>query len=97
MILSFFFGTKTLIAQNDIDTKVRQLREFLTAGKRVRLAVHHKKRQNRQFLHMDQWRQVLQTVLEAVQDVGKVDKNFNMEGSQMVVYVSPVLPGAKDD
>ena len=78
------------IAQNDIDTKIRQLRDFLEAGKHVKVVVHYKKKQKRQLAHMDDWNKILDSVVEAVKDIGKTDRNPLKEGTQLAVQISPI-------
>jgi len=74
------------IASNDVETKVRQLRTFLANGKCVKVIVRYKRRQ---MLHVDEGRKILNLVIDAVKDIGKVDKNPLLEGTQLVVQITP--------
>lgn len=74
------------IDQHDMETKIKQLRGFLEKGKGVRVIMRYK---NRQLAHVDAGRKVLDTVVEAVEDVGKTDKRPVFESRRLVVQIVP--------
>jgi len=74
------------IGKHDIETKVRQLRNFLEQGKQVKVTVRYKKRQ---IVHQDQGRITLKAVIDAVEDIGKPENKPRMEGKQLSVQISP--------
>ena len=78
------------IAQNDIETKIRQLRAFLEDGKHVKVSVHYKKGAKRQLAHMEDWNKILDNIVESVKDIGKTDRNPLKEGTQLVIQISPI-------
>ncbi len=72
--------------QHDVETKVKQLRKFLSQGKHVKINVRFRKRQ---LAHKDEGRKLLDQVIAAVEDVGTPEKNSKMEGKDMSVRIVP--------
>ncbi len=71
---------------HDIDTKLKQLRKFLSQGKHVKITVRHR---GRQLAHKDEGRKLLDQVVESIQDVGAPEKNSKMEGKDMSIRITP--------
>ena len=80
------------IDTNDFNTKVSHARRFLEGGDKVRVVVKFK---GRQVTHVDIGRELLDRFIDAVSDLGAVDKKPLMEGKFLSVTVSPLKAGAK--
>jgi translation initiation factor IF-3 len=74
------------MSDNDLQVMIRRCRDFLTDGDKVRLVV---KFRGREMTRTEFGRSVLNKLLQAVQDISKVDKDAKMEGRQMVAVISP--------
>ena len=72
--------------EHDVDTKVNQARKFLEHKDRVQVYVIFR---GRELQHMAEGRRVLDTVLEKLSDVGKVERPPLMEGKRMVATLAP--------
>jgi len=71
---------------HDIETKLKQLRKFLSQGKHVKITVRFRRRQ---LAHKDEGRKILDQIAEDIQDVGAPEKNSKMEGKDMSIRISP--------
>jgi translation initiation factor IF-3 len=74
------------MSDNDLQVMIRRGREFLEDGDKVRLVV---KFRGRQITRSDFGRQVIAKVVEALNDISKVDREPKFEGRQMVSLLSP--------
>ena len=93
-------GTKTKVHQqkvkeirvrpktgdHDIEVKVKRAREFLEHKDKVLVNVLFR---GRELAHIDEGRKVMNEVLQALEDVAKVEKNPSMEGKRMTAIVAP--------
>lgn len=73
-------------ANHDIETKVKQLRGFLESGKHVKISVRHFKRQ---IAHKDQGQQVMDAIINAISDIGKVQQKPRLEGRNLTTQIVP--------
>ena len=71
---------------HDIEVKVKRAREFLEQKDKVLVNVLFR---GRELAHIDEGRRVMQEVLAALEEVGKVEKNPSMEGKRMTAIVAP--------
>lgn len=74
------------IAENDINYKVKHAREFLEAGKHVKLRVFLR---GREMANPEWGIEVLQRVWPMLQDVGHLEKDAHQEGRYINMYVTP--------
>ena len=71
---------------HDYDFKVKAVKTFLAAGHRVKVSVFFR---GREMAFLDRGREVLDKVVEAVADHGKVEMEPRMEGSYMRIMIAP--------
>ena len=71
---------------HDIEVKVKRAREFLEHKDKVLVNVLFR---GRELAHIDEGRRVMNEVLQALEDVAKVEKNPSMEGKRMTAIVAP--------
>ena len=71
---------------HDIEVKVKRAREFLEHKDKVLVNVLFR---GRELAHIDEGRKVMNEVLQALEDVAKVEKNPSMEGKRMTAIVAP--------
>jgi translation initiation factor IF-3 len=71
---------------HDIEVKVKRAREFLEHKDKVLVNVLFR---GRELAHIDEGRRVMEEVLQALDEFGKVEKNPSMEGKRMTAIVAP--------
>jgi translation initiation factor IF-3 len=71
---------------HDIEVKVKRAREFLEHKDKVLVNVLFR---GRELAHIDEGRKVMDEVLQALEDVAKIEKNPSMEGKKMTAIVAP--------
>jgi len=71
---------------HDLDTKLRQITEWLKKGDRVQLTL---KLRGREQAHPDVGRKVLSDMASAVTDVGRVERDTLWEGRRMTMVIAP--------
>lgn len=76
------------IDQHDYDFKVRAIKTFLQAGHRVKVSVFFR---GREMAFLDRGREVLNKVVGAITDSGKVEMEPRMEGSYMRLMIAPIV------
>jgi len=75
------------IGDHDIEFKMKQARQFLKEHDKVKLNVLFRGREN---AHHDRGREILNSMIEALDDVAKVEKPPGMEGHRsMSAVLSP--------
>jgi translation initiation factor IF-3 len=72
--------------QHDIDVKLSQAHKFLQHHDKVRICVRFR---GRQLQHIEEGRKILETMIEKLADVGKIESPPRMEGKQMAALVAP--------
>src|SRR3954462_14447213 len=72
--------------QHDIDTKINQARKFLEHKDKVLVYVLYK---GRELQHIEEGKRIIDTVLEKLQDLAKVEKHPSMEGKRMSAMLAP--------
>ena len=73
------------IDRHDLEIKLSRAREFINDGDKVRFVV---KFRGREMTKQHLGRGVLNSVIEKMQDIAKVEKEMHMEGRQLVMVVS---------
>lgn len=74
------------IDDHDFDFKTRHAREFLGDGNKVKVTLMFR---GRQLAHIDLGRAVLDRVIAALADVGKVEMDAKLEGRNMTMVIAP--------
>lgn len=78
---------RPLTDTHDFDVKVRNARRFLQKGKKVKVTVRYRGREMRR---PELGRQVLDSVVEALDDVAAVEsRNDRIEGRQLTLMLTP--------
>lgn len=73
--------------EHDFQTKVSRIRQFLGDGHKVRVSVFFK---GRQIIHLGKGEELLDKVIAATQDVGKVDQDTSSKGRTLQVLLVPL-------
>jgi translation initiation factor IF-3 len=71
---------------HDIEHKVRNIRQFIEKGQRVKVSVFFR---GREITHPELGRQLLKGVVVQVQDIAKVDIEPRLEGRNMAMLLTP--------
>jgi translation initiation factor IF-3 len=71
--------------EHDFDFKVRHARKFLEQGNRVKATVMFRGREN---AHREYGQRVLDKFKEALDDVAKIEKDTQLEGGQLVLFIT---------
>lgn len=74
------------IDTHDLEVKARQAVDFFSSGDRVKVSVRFR---GREMNHTEIGRQVLEKFAELTNHAGVIDKKPNMEGRNMVMFMSP--------
>ncbi len=77
---------------HDVDTKVMHARKFLQHNDKVQVTVLFR---GREMQHQQEGRRVLNSVLEKLADVGKVERQPTMDGKKMTALITPNKAAAK--
>lgn len=73
------------MSDNDLQTRIRQGREFLENGDKLRLVVKFK---GRQITRPEFGKEIVGKVIESLKDISKVDREPKFEGRQLVAILS---------
>ena len=76
------------IDQHDYDFKVKAIKTFLQAGHRVKVSIVFR---GREMAFLDRGRDVLNKVMAAIVDFGKMEMEPRMEGSYMRIMIAPAI------
>lgn len=74
------------IGENDINTKLKNAKKFLSEGDRVKVTVRFR---GREMAHTELGNALLDKFAERCQDVGNLDKAPKLEGRNMSMFISP--------
>ncbi len=69
---------------NDLMTKAKQARKFLTKGDKVKVALRFR---GREMAHKDVGKEVLDRFFDELSDIATIDKPAKMEGRSMVMFL----------
>ena len=76
------------IDQHDYDFKVKAMKVFLQAGHRVKVSIFFR---GREMAFLDRGREVLNKVMAAITDFGKMEMEPRMEGAYMRIMIAPLV------
>jgi translation initiation factor IF-3 len=74
------------IDEHDYQVKLRNTKRFLTDGDKVKVSVRFR---GRQVVHADNGKQLLERMAEEIKDLGSVERMPRLEGSQMIMILTP--------
>ena len=77
---------RPVIGQHDYEIKMRQVREFLAEGDKVKFTLRFR---GREMAHQDLGYQLLQKVQQELVELAKVEQLPRLEGKQMIMMVAP--------
>jgi len=72
--------------EHDVDTKVNQARKFLEHNDKVLVNVLFR---GRELQHVEEGRRIIDSILEKLVDVAKIEKPPSMEGRRMTAMLAP--------
>ena len=73
-------------AENDYLYRVKQMRDFLTSGMKVRLIMQFR---GREMAHMDYGRRLMERAKQDLADVGDLETDSRMEGNTLLYIYGP--------
>ena len=76
-----------VIGDNDFETKIKNCREFLAAGHKVKITLYYP-RGKRRLLQMESSSKILDKFVEALDDVAAVDSTTVVEGRTTAIQLS---------
>jgi len=82
------------IAQNDFNTRIKRLKEFLLEGNKVRVVVRFT---GRQLGHREFGQQVINRVVEALSESARKDSESKWLGKDIFVTLTPATKKIKDE
>ncbi len=74
------------IEENDIQTKLRNVRKFLEKGDKVKLSIRFR---GREITHQDIGRRILERIAADVKELSEVERQPKLEGRQMIMILTP--------
>ncbi|GGA52796.1 translation initiation factor IF-3 [Kroppenstedtia guangzhouensis] len=74
------------IEEHDVNTKLRNVKKFLSNGDKVKLTIRFR---GREITHQDIGRRILNRMAEEVKEIGDVERYPKMEGRHMIMILSP--------
>lgn len=74
------------IEENDVKTKLKNVRKFLLNGDKVKLTIRFR---GREITHKDLGRNILIRMADEVNDCSEVERQPKLEGKQMIMILSP--------
>lgn len=75
------------IDDHDIDTKLKQAREFIEEGRKVQFVL---KMKGREMAHKEKGFEVLKRVIEELKDVSQVENHPRMDGRAVMCRLAPI-------
>ena len=77
---------RPVIDVGDFNIKLRKIKEFLDFGNKVKISIRFK---GREMAHQELGQDLIDKIVEALDDKGKVDLIPKLEGRQIVFTISP--------
>ncbi|SHE52908.1 translation initiation factor IF-3 [Seinonella peptonophila] len=74
------------IEEHDVNTKLKNVRKFLSNGDKVKLAIRFR---GREITHQELGRRILDRIAKEVNDCSDVERQPRLEGRQMIMVLSP--------
>lgn len=75
------------IGEGDFSVKVKQIRDFLECGDKVKLIIMYR---GREIIYKNHGFEVLDKILDLVAESGKVERKPKLEGKNLVSIISPI-------
>jgi translation initiation factor IF-3 len=73
------------IDHHDFDYRIKQIREFLDKGDKVKITIRFR---GRELIHAQLGFDLAGKIVEALKDLGTPEKNPKMEGKNIIVIIS---------
>lgn len=77
---------RPVIGEHDYQIKMKQVREFLSEGDKVKFTLRFR---GREMAHQEIGYQLMQKVQAEIAEIAKIEQHPKLEGKQMVMMVSP--------
>lgn len=74
------------IEENDVQTKLKNVKKFLEQGDKVKLSIRFR---GREITHQDLGRKVLVRMADEVSEISDIERQPKLEGRQMIMILSP--------
>jgi translation initiation factor IF-3 len=74
------------IEENDVQTKLKNVKKFLQKGDKVKLTIRFR---GREITHQELGRRILDRMAEEVKDISDVERQPKLEGRQMIMILTP--------
>lgn len=74
------------IEENDVQTKLKNVKKFLQKGDKVKLSIRFR---GREITHQELGRRILDRMAEEVKDISDVERQPKLEGRQMIMILTP--------
>lgn len=74
------------IEENDVQTKLKNVKKFLQKGDKVKLTIRFR---GREITHQELGRRILDRMAEEVKDISDVERHPKLEGRQMIMILTP--------
>lgn len=84
----------TKIGDHDYQTKLRNARNFIERGDKVKLTVFFR---GREIVYVDKGRALVDRVVQDLSDVAMIERNDGLEGKALQVYLTKTIPGKKKE
>jgi translation initiation factor IF-3 len=74
------------IEENDVQTKLKNIKKFLENGDKVKLSIRFR---GREITHQDIGRRILDRMAVEVKEIADVERHPKLEGRQMIMILNP--------
>ncbi|MBA4494516.1 translation initiation factor IF-3 [Paenactinomyces guangxiensis] len=74
------------IEENDVQTKLKNVKKFLQKGDKVKLSIRFR---GREITHQDLGRKILDRMASEVKDISEIERHAKLEGRQMIMILTP--------
>ena len=74
------------IEENDIKTKLSNVKKFLKKGNKVKLTIRFR---GREITHQELGRSILDRMAKEVEDLSEIERAPKLEGRQMIMILAP--------
>lgn len=75
------------IGEGDFEVKIKQIREFLESGDKVKIVIMYR---GREIIYKNHGFDMLEKITKAIEELGKVERRPKLEGKNLVSIISPV-------
>ena len=75
------------IGEGDFEVKIKQIRDFLESGDKVKIVIMYR---GREIIYKNHGFDMLDKIANTVMDVGKIERRPKLEGKNLVSIISPV-------